>query len=231
MSSECRQSSKQKLARGQRNPVGAIHESPEPRTRRAGQRRPAKASAAFPSPKARSHRASSASGTFVPRGAGAQPLPPFWFLFPRWEKELAPGRETSPRHVIPSEVEESFVGMPPAALFLVCARNRGKNAPGELRSAAACGRKRQSAISAAAPLAGRREAGPGMANAARRIAGPWTPGFLSPAHSVRSEGARLTAKGPRRALRGRRSSGATVQRFGRFVKRPCNSIITGTITA
>ena len=38
----------------------------------------------------------------------------------------------------------------------------------ELRAAAAGGRCRRHAISAAAPLAGRREAGPGMAFAARR---------------------------------------------------------------
>ena len=44
-------------------------------------------------------------------------------------------------------------------------------APVESRAAAAGGRKRQLAISAAAPLAGRREAGPGKAIAARRAVG------------------------------------------------------------
>ena len=40
--------------------------------------------------------------------------------------------------------------------------------PGEIQDAAACGRRRRPEFSAAAPLAGCREAGPGMAIAARR---------------------------------------------------------------
>ena len=44
---------------------------------------------------------------------------------------------------------------------------RKRHQGGELRPCAAGGRRSKAAISAAAPLAGRREAGPGMANAAR----------------------------------------------------------------
>ena len=55
---------------------------------------------------------------------------------------------------------------PPYLSFRSCPKRKTAPRPG-LRAAAACGRRRRHGISAAAPLAGRREAGPGRAIAAR----------------------------------------------------------------
>ena len=90
------------------------------------------------------------------------------------------------------------------ASFFSERQKRNQKSARELRAAAASGRRRRHAISTAAPLAGRREAGPGAANAARRQSGPWTPEKfkyrsrcslcpLSPSAKVRA--ARLAAVG------------------------------------